>query len=152
MNVKAKSFSLCWILATSTLPAAEQDLTGRIAVLEKQFYEDWKSKSLAAFENNLAPDAIAWGEYGVFDKKQQLDMQKGAEAHCEVRGFSLTNFGIRRVAKDTVILTYRVDQNALCGGQPVPTPLTNVSVYVKRQGKWLNVFRAGLPAKELPGK
>ncbi len=150
MTLKRILFPLCWILAIPAWANRAQDVLAQVGGLEKQFYEDWKSKSLAAFQNNLAPDAIAWGEYGVFDKKQQIEMQKGAEAHCEVRGFSLTNFVTRRIAKDTVILTYRVDQSALCGGQAVPTPLTNVSVYVKRQGKWLNVFRAGLPMKELP--
>jgi hypothetical protein len=150
MNLKMRSLTLCWILAASTLAGAAPDLTGQIGALEWQFYEDWKGKSLAAFEKNLAPDSIAWGEYGAFDKKQQIEMQKGAEAHCEVRGFSLTNLATRRIAKDTVVLTYRVDQDALCGGHAVPTPLTNASVYVRRQGRWLNVFRAGLPVKELP--
>ena len=66
-----------------------------------------------------------------------------------MRGYRFTDFKVRQVGKDTAVVTYRVDQEAFCGGAPVPTPLTNASIYVKRHGRWLNVFRSGLPMQAM---
>ena len=129
--------------------AAAQPPADELASIEKRFYEDWKAKKLDGFQKNLASDAIAWGEFGAFSKQQQLDFQRQAEANCDVKSFNLSGFEAKPVAKDVVILMYRVEQDATCGGGKVDSPLRNATVYVKRKGQWQVVFRATHAWKEM---
>lgn len=132
--------------AQKPTPALQDELSG----YERHFFEAWQQKSLKPFEDQIAPDGVAWGEFGMFDKATQLNNQKSAEANCEVRNFKLRDFRVVQVAKDAAFIFYTADQDALCGGQPVPTPMSNCSLYVKRKGHWLNVYRSGTQAKMLP--
>ena len=107
---------------------------GALSGLERQ--------SIAAFEKNLGSDAIAFTPYGTLDRKTQLEQQQGASKACQVRSFDFNNVHVQRVTKDTAILTYLVKQDAVCGGQAVPSPLFNTSVYAKRNGRWQIVYRS----------
>ena len=73
---------LALLLVWPAFAAPKPNLGDQLAAIERQFYEDWKNKSLDAFQKNLADDAIAWGSYGAFDKATQLNMQRQAEAGC----------------------------------------------------------------------
>ena len=135
-------------LSAAQKPTAS--LQDELAGYERHFFEAWQQKSLKPFEEQIAADGIAWGEFGLFDKATQLSNQKSAEANCEVRSFKLSGFRVVQVSKDAAFIFYTADQDALCGGQPVPTPMSNCSLYVKRKGRWQNVYRSGTQAKTLP--
>ena len=42
--------------------------------------------------------------------------------------------------KDTALLTYRAEQDTVCNGIAVPSPVWVSSLYVKRGGHWLNAL------------
>lgn len=49
------------------------------------------------------------------------------------------------------MLTYYADQNTLCNGVAVPTPVWTGSLFIKRDGRWLNTAyqhtKAASPSK-----
>jgi hypothetical protein len=65
------------------LTSVEKQLTA----LENQFFSAWRNKSTSAVENNIAPDAVSWSEWGIFDKAKQIENQKAANANCTVRSW-----------------------------------------------------------------
>jgi hypothetical protein len=44
-----------------------------------------------------------------------------------------------------VLVTYRAEQDTVCGTARVPSPVWATSLYVKRAGKWLNVLYQHAP-------
>jgi hypothetical protein len=138
----------CVILSQAR--AAESTLLDSLLAIERGFFQGWKDKQMQPFENNIAPDAVAWGEYGPLDRASFLTAQKSAEKNCDVRSFALRDPRMVRVNSDVALLLYTADQDAVCGGAPAPTPVTCSSLYVRRDGRWINIYRAGVPLKSFP--
>ena len=138
------------IVLVATAAGAAEDLVKTLGMMENQFFVDWQKKRLESFRVNIGEDGLAWSGYGVFDKKTQIELQTAAEASCVVTGFELSDLRVSRPDKNTAIIIYNVRQEAACGGALVPSPLTNASVYIKRKGKWVNVFRASQPLAVAP--
>jgi murein L,D-transpeptidase YafK len=105
--------------------------------LEKQAWEAWKNKDGKFYQNFLSEDTVAVGRTGV-DKKAAI-IRDISESKCEIRGYSLDNYDLVMVDKNTAILTFKATQDYTCEGEPGPSPIWASSVYVKRRGKWLNV-------------
>ena len=136
------------LLALLCTSAFAEDLKETLAGQERQLYEAWKAKSVEAFEKNLDEDCLAYTPYGTFDKKTQLEQQKQASSMCEVRSFSFEDMRLQQINKDTAILMYKVNQDALCGSEKVPSPLLNTAIYAKRGNAWKLVFRNSQPARK----
>jgi hypothetical protein len=64
--------------------------------------------------------------------------------NCAVRSFSFENIRVIPVSGDSAMLLYTVNQDALCGTSPAPTLVSNSSLWVKRDGRWINVYRASV--------
>jgi hypothetical protein len=126
------------------LAAAESSLEREVVAMERQFFTAWQNKSTDAVEKNIAPEGISWSEWGVMDKAAQIANQKNANANCAVRSFSFENVRVIPVSRDSAMLLYTVNQDALCGTSPAPTPVSNSSLWVKRDGRWVNVYRASV--------
>jgi hypothetical protein len=138
----AAAFAL--ILAPAAAPPG---LTGELLAVERSFYEGWKAKSVAPFEAGLGEGAIAFGSFGAIDRKAQIDGQVRANAACTVNAFSLEAPASVPVSPDAAVLYYRLVQDADCGGAKAPSPSFNTSVYARRGGRWVNVFRTFAPGE-----
>ena len=57
---------------------------------------------------------------------------------CEVKSYALDRFELRMIGKDTAVLTYHEIQDTSCGGRAVPSPCWVTSLFVRRDGRWLN--------------
>jgi hypothetical protein len=64
---------------------------------------------------------------------------------CVVRTYSLGQFSFTPVSADTVLLTYRAEQDTACGALKVPSPVWATSLYTKRGGHWVNVLYQHTP-------
>lgn len=126
---------------------AANPLHEQLLQMETQIYTAWQNRSASAIESNLASDALAWGEYGIFDKATQIDLQKRANAACKVASFRLRDVRLLEATPDSAILIYTVDQDAECGGAKVPTPISNSTLYVRRSVVWKVLFRANVTPK-----
>jgi len=132
-----------FVLLTASL-GAQTPVEKELAAMERQFFTAWQSKSTDAVEKNIAPDGVSWSEWGIFDKAAQIANQKAANTNCTVRSFDFQNVRAIPVSRDSAMLLYTVVQDAICGGSPAPSPVSNSSLWVKRDGRWVNVYRASV--------
>jgi hypothetical protein len=120
-------------------------LRSELLSIEQQIYDGWKAKSLRPVEEHLAPDALAFSQWGLFDRAAQVEQQKGANERCDVKSVRLHDAELHRVSADVVFLIYLVDQDAACGGGKAPSPIRNGTLYARRGGKWKIVLRTSAP-------
>ena len=118
----------------------------QLIALEKQAWEAWKNKNGSFFQSNLSDDTVGVGAGGVDNKAQIVkDISGGG---CEVKSYSLDNFKLVMLEKNTAILTYKAMQDATCNGKTIPAAVWASSMFVKRGGKWLAAFHQETPADQ----
>ena len=113
--------------------------------VENQLWESWKDGTPEVFDHIMTDDAVFFGQYGVASKSDVLAEQRESVGQCRVESYSLTKARAIRIDDNSAILLYEAEQHATCGGAPVKPLMHGSSVYVKRAGKWMNVFRSEVP-------
>ena len=93
----------------------------------------------------MTSDAVFFGQYGVSSKTEIMQQQKESVESCKVESYLLTDPRAIRIDKDAAILLYEARQNATCGGVKVLPIMHGSSVYARRAGKWLNLYRSEVP-------
>jgi len=68
--------------------------------------------------------------------------------NCVVASFSVDAFTFTQFTDDTAMLAYHARQDTKCSGKPVPSPAWVSSLYVRRNGRWLNALYQQTPAAE----
>ncbi len=127
-----------------TKMSKDSKVEAQIIALEKAGWEAWKNKDAKWFQANQTDDALSVHADGVTDKAQGIkDLP-----NCEVKSVSLDNFKFLMIDKDAALITFVGTQDAVCGGKVQPSTVRASSVYVKRGGKWLNVFYTEIPAAQ----
>jgi hypothetical protein len=148
-----KQVCIALLLAFASLPlaaadksaAVDQKTEDAIVKMEKQMWEAWKNKDTKPFEENIADDGvgIAMGDKTFATKPDILaDIKK---SDCDVRSYSFGENRAFGVDKDAVLLVYKADQDATCGGQKAPPSVVASSLWVKRGGKWKNFSHQETP-------
>lgn len=118
----------------------------QLIALEKQAWEAQKNRNGSFFQSFLSEDSIAVSATGVENKAQIIKFMSGSS--CELKSYSLDNFKLVMLEKNTAILTYKLMQDAICNGKALPATVWVSSLYVKRGGKWLGAFYQETPAIE----
>lgn len=85
----------------------------------------------------LSDDSMFVDASGVADKTGYF---KNSFTDCKVTSYTLDNFKVMWFDKNTAIVTYKAAQDGTCGGQALPASQWASSMYMKRGGKWMNVF------------
>jgi len=120
--------------AATDTSALKDELTN----LEKQSWEAWKKRDGGFFQSFLSDDHVEVGFYGSTNKARVV---KGvASPACVVNSYAVDNFQLTLFDANTALLTYHAAQDTICGGNPVPSPVWATSLYLKKDGKWLNAF------------
>ena len=115
----------------------------KIRELEVASWLAWKTHDATFFEQFLADDHVEIHGYGITDKAAVVAGVRSPA--CVVGAYSLGPLTITRIAADTALVTYRAAQDTRCGGTKVPSPVWATSLYVKREGRWLNVMYQHTP-------
>ncbi len=124
------------IPATSTLKILSEK--------ETKLWDAWATAKSDYVKTTVSEDGINVSFTGAADKKQSIaDIESGA---CKVKSYKFKDFKLSLFSPDMALLTYRVDQDAACGGQQLPPAVYASALYVKRGGKWLNAFHQETPA------
>jgi hypothetical protein len=118
--------------------ADEAALKETLVKLEKQSWEAWRARDGKFYQNFLSDDHVELGGHGPFRKAAVLGFV--GSPVCAVKDYAVDHFELTMFASDTALLTYHAAQDTTCSGKPVPSPAWVSSLYVKRNGKWLNVF------------
>jgi hypothetical protein len=116
----------------------------QLITLEKQSWEAWKNRNGGFFQSFLSDDTVSVGNTGVGDKSQIVKATSGSD--FEVKSYSLDNFKLTMLEKNTAILTYKATQDVTCNGKTELAMMWASSVFVKRSGKWLAAFHQETPA------
>lgn len=131
--------------AQITDPRLEQDLVA----LEKQSWEAWKNRDGDFFEHFLSDDHVEIHPAGIAGKAGVVASVR--TKGCVVGSYSLDGFKLTKFSDDAALLTYWADQNTLCNGIAVPTPVWTGSLFIKRDGRWINAVyqhtKAAAPPK-----
>lgn len=133
------------MMLVAALPAIGQETKADQAVLkealvklEKQSWEAWKNRDGKFFQNFLSDDHVELG-FGGPSSKSSVVAFVGSPV-CLVKSYDVEHFQLTIFDTNTALLTYHAIQDTTCGGKPVPSPVWVSSLYVKRDGHWLNVL------------
>ena len=116
--------------------ASESALKETLTKLEKQSWEAWKKRDGKFFQEFLSDDHVEVGFSGVANKAAVVATV--ASPACVVKSYAVDNFKVTQFDANTAVLTYRAEQDTICNGNPVPSPVWVSSLYVKRGNRWLN--------------
>jgi len=130
-------------LAYETIFANSQEVVSNnvsveLVKLEEASWEAWKHRDGKFFQVFLSDDHVEVAFGGTIDKAQVVaGVGSGA---CEVKSYKVDRFKATLFDKDTAVLTYHAEQDTVCNGATVPSPVWATSIYVRRGGKWLNAL------------
>jgi hypothetical protein len=135
------TFTSVFILAAGLTAMAESAdeaaIKEQLIKLEKQSWEAWKNRDAKFFQEFLSDDHVEVG-FGGLTNKAAVVAVVGSPV-CTVKSYELDHFELKLLDKNTALLTYWEAQDTVCHN-PVPSPCWVSSLYMKRGGRWLNVF------------
>ena len=117
---------------------ADDDVARTLIALEKQSWDAWKAHDDKFFAGFLSADHVEVGARGVNDKAQVV--AGVASPLCRVEEFAVERFRVTRLSADTAVVVYHARQKTQCGNVAVPSPAWVSSLYVRRDGRWLNAL------------
>jgi hypothetical protein len=118
-------------------------LADTLEALERASWRAWQARDGAFFEHFLADDHM---EVGFFGPGTKASVVAGvASPACVVASYGVGQFTLTRFDPHTAALTYHAAQHTLCNGHPVPSPVWATSLYVQRDGRWLNALYQQTP-------
>ncbi|MEP6940917.1 MAG: nuclear transport factor 2 family protein [Rudaea sp.] len=142
---KIAAMMLVATIATARVHAGEQaaavaheDLAQTLIAREKLSWEAWKTHDDRFFAGFLSEDHVDVGTRGVTNKQQVV--AGVASPACHVEDYAVDQFRVTRLSADAAIVVYHARQKTLCGTAPVPSPAWVSSLYVRREGRWLNAL------------
>ena len=120
-------------------------LEDSLVAMERQSWVAWKNQDASYFRDFLSDDHFDMGPNGPVSKPLIVAFLE--KAGCKVESFSVDSFKFTRLSNDAAMLTYRSAQNTTCGAAKVPSPTWSSAVFVKREGKWVQVLLQQTPAR-----
>jgi Domain of unknown function (DUF4440) len=142
---KVLTYGVAIALACAALPViAQENQADKVALketlvkLEKQSWEAWKERDGRFYQNFLSNDHVELGTHGPFGKASVVNFV--ASPVCTVKSYAVDHFELTAFDADTALLTYHAAQETICSGKPVPSPVWVSSLYIKRDGRWLNAL------------
>jgi hypothetical protein len=116
--------------------AVEKDVSADALNEEKLAWELTKKKDKAGLAKLLSEDFTEITDDGVFEREQIL-------ANLDIltlSSYSPRNFKAKVIAPDTVLLIFQVTVSGTYKGHPFQADNNAASLWMKRGGKWQNVF------------
>jgi hypothetical protein len=144
--VNAALPAVCDAAASSTLAAAAvNDTIGQRLIAEERASWDLAIKrNAAAYKAFHAPDFFTVSSTGVVDRAPSE--ASAMDSHVRFDQCELSGFDVHVVADNAVLLTYYVKATGLDHGKAFQLDSYASSLWMKRDGKWLNVFYQATPA------
>ena len=117
---------------------AADSLEQTLSTIERQSWVAWQHHDGNFFQNFLSDDHVEVGTTGIATKAQVVAYV--ASPACVVTSYAVDHFHVTRFDDNTALLTYRAEQNTTCGNAPVPSPTWVSSLFVRRNGRWVNAL------------
>ena len=120
--------------SASAADSLEQLLTDT----ERASWVAWQQHDGKFFASFLSDDHVEVGTTGLANKAQVVAFV--SSPMCVVKSYSVDHFHLTRFNENTALLTYRAEQDTMCGKNAVPSPTWVSSLFVRRNGKWMNAL------------
>ncbi|MFM2096542.1 MAG: hypothetical protein RIS70_3666, partial [Planctomycetota bacterium] len=120
-------------------------LLKQLTKLEKDSWEALMAKDKEFFKTYLAPEAIWFFADGTsVDRESYLkDLSK-----IQVTKYEMGPTSLLKVSENVAMVMYRMSYEAIQGGQKeILANIESSSLYVRRDGKWMEIFYQETPAK-----
>jgi len=127
------------------------DVEQKLTSSEKQLWEAWKNKDMTPFKQNLSDDSVVVDQGGVVQGRDKV-VDTLTKTPCDVKSYNLGDIKVDWMDKDAVLLSYKADSDATCGGQKSPPSVYASSIWVKKSGKWQAAFHQETPTGQSPAQ
>jgi hypothetical protein len=128
--------------------AADAKLQADLFAKEKMLWDAFFKKDAKMFDDMLAADGVFIDGMGVSGKPELLKMV--GTMNCKMKSYSFSQQKMTRLDNDAVILSFKATQDGECDGQKVPATSFVTSTWVMRNGKWMGISHAEVPAMAMP--
>ena len=133
--------------AAAAKPAAPSPSVGNAVVAQEQAVLDAIARSdTVAFNKALGSDFVYVDENGAM--RWALSKTASSLPACVLgTGWSLDRPMTTEIGTDLVVLTYSSSGKQVCDGRTAPSPVNNMSVWRRRNGRWMAVAHSSTPAR-----
>jgi len=132
--------------ASASIPTLSAGDEASIRELENRSWAAWKMRDGAFFERVLSEDHVDLHANGLSGKAVVVAGVRSTE--CVVRSYALGPYSMTVVTADSVLVTYRAEQDSACAGRKVASPVWATSLYARRSGRWQNVMYSHTPVMQ----
>jgi hypothetical protein len=122
----------------ATKSGSDPDKAGaqEVVALEKRTWETAQHHDINAYANLLSDDFVLVNENGTSNKKQSVEDLKG----ITIYRYRLGDINVHDFSPNALMITYRVNVKLSFEGHMSDGVSYRSSLWVKRQGRWLNAF------------
>jgi len=134
---------VCFAQARPAKPSTSGSNETAITDLEKSAWEAYKNKQADAFKKLLSKDY-----YGVYAEGiKNLDREVADMANTDLREYSLADMKVVFPSTDVAVITYKTTIQQTSDGKDMSGTYNSGSIWVKKGGKWLEVFHTEVKAQ-----
>ena len=131
---------VCLAQASPAKPASNETA---ITDLETSAWEAYKNKQADAFKKLMSKDY--YGEYA--EGIKNLDTEAADMAKTDLRDYSLAGMKVVFPSADIAVITYKSTIHQTYEGKDLSGTYNSGSIWVKKGGKWLEVFHTEVKAQ-----
>ena len=135
--------SVCLAQASPAKPAKSASNETVITHLETSAWEAYKNKQADAFKKLMSEDYC--GEYA--EGIKNLDTEVADMAKTDLRDYSLADMKVVFPSTDVAVITYKSTIQQTSEGKDISGTYNSGSIWVKKGGKWLEVFHSEVKAQ-----
>src|SRR5438034_4103720 len=134
---------ICLAQKSQSKPSKSAASESAITDLEKSAWEAYKNKQADAFKKLLSKDY-----YGVYAEGiKNLDREVADMANTDLREYSLADMKVVFPSTDVAVITYKTTIQQTSDGKDMSGTYNSGSIWVKKGGKWLEVFHTEVKAQ-----
>ena len=134
---------VCLPQASPAKPAKSASNETAITHLETSAWEAYKNKQADAFKKLMSEDYC--GEYA--EGIKNLDREVADMAKADLRDYSLADMKVVFPSADVAVITYKSTIQQTSEGKDISGTYNSGSIWVKKGGKWLEVFHTEVKAQ-----
>jgi len=135
--------SVCLAQASPAKPAKSASNETAITHLETSAWEAYKNKQADAFKKLMSEDYC--GEYA--EGIKNLDREVADMAKADLRDYSLADMKVAFPSTDVAVITYKSTIQQTSEGKDMSGTYNSGSIWVKKGGKWLEIFHTEVKAQ-----
>jgi hypothetical protein len=134
---------VCLAQTSPAKPAKSASNETAITHLETSAWEAYKNKQTDAFKKLMSEDYC--GEYA--EGIKNLDREVADMAKTDLRDYSLADMKVVFPSADVAVVTYKATIQQTSEGKDTSGTFNSGSIWVKKGGKWLEVFHTEVKAQ-----